>query len=97
MRITHTESEHQAEHLHDIYQTVAAVVESIDAEHSNIAVAVQVSHQCRTCFAEAILRVIEVLPHVVTVEHAAELAHAWHLEDLDAVRSHPDAAAIHPT
>jgi sulfur carrier protein ThiS len=97
MRITHIRSEHQAEHLHDIYQTVAGVLESVDTEDSNVAVAVQVGDQCRTCFAEAILRVIAVLPHTGNMDGAVALAHAWHLEDVDAVRSYPDAAAIHPS
>ncbi len=83
MAITHPASpSHDTDHIDDIYRSVEALIESIDAEESNIAVALHDQYQCGDCFRQAILHVIELLPHCSTVAHASNLAQEYHMECL---------------
>ena len=68
--------------IDDIYRSVEDLLESIDEDHSLPAVALHDQYQCGDCFRQAILHVIELLPHCGTVADASNLAQEYHMECL---------------
>ncbi len=83
MTITHQPyPAHAIDHLDSIYQSVEALIGSIDEVDGAIAVALQFEDECPDCFRQAILHVIELLPNDSTISGAAHLARQWHMECL---------------
>ncbi len=86
--ITHQSSPaHNTDHLDGIYRSVVALIDSIEERDSNTAVALHDEDECPDCFRQAILHVIELLPHCGTTAHTADLARQWHMECLQGGRS----------
>ncbi len=87
MAITHPASTpHDKGHIDDIYRSVEDLLESIYEEDSLAAVALHDQYQCGDCFRQAILHVIELLPHCGTVAVASNEAQEYHMECLLAGR-----------
>ncbi len=82
MLIEHQESRHDTADWDDIYEGVAAVLESVLDGDSRASVAVQYSDMCRVCFANAILLVIENLPHTGDLDSAVLDAKELHADDI---------------
>ncbi len=82
MLIEHQESRHDTADWDDIYEGVAAVLESVLDGDSRASVAVQYSDMCRVCFANAILLVIENLPHTGDLDSAVLDAKELHADGI---------------
>ncbi len=92
MIITHQFSpSHDADHVDAIYRSVEDLLESIEEDHSLVAVALHKQYQCGDCFRQAVLHVIELLPHCSTVADASSLAQEYHMECVLAGRFDYDA------
>ncbi len=87
MTIIHPASpSHDKGHIDDIYRSVEDLIESIYEDDSLPAVALHDQYQCGDCFRQAILHVIELLPHCGTVAGASNAAQEYHMECLLAGR-----------
>lgn len=73
---------HDIDHLDDIYRSVEALIESIDQGGSDLAVALQHEDVCSHCFRQALLHVVELLPHCGTTADAVDMAQQNHLKCL---------------
>ncbi len=74
---------HVIDYLDGTYQSVEALIESIEEGNSTISVALQNEHQCPDCFMQALLHVIELMPHCEDTAVAVDMAHQNHLRCLE--------------
>jgi hypothetical protein len=74
---------HVIDYLDGIYRSVEALIDSIEEGDSTIAVALHDEDQCAHCFRQAVLHVIELLPHCEDTAAAVDMAHENHLRCLE--------------
>lgn len=67
------------DHLDGIYQSVEALIESMDERDSDLAVALRHEDQCPHYFRQALLHVIELLPRCGTTAVAVDMAQQHHM------------------
>ncbi len=82
MLIEHHGSRHDTRDWDDIYRGVVTVLQSLTDDDSRPSVAVQYSDMCRVCFANAMLLVIENLPHMADLESAVLESKELHADDI---------------
>ncbi len=74
---------HDIDHLDGIYRSVEALIKSIDDGDNNMAAALQHEDECPHCFRQALLHVIELLPHCGATAVAADMAQQHHMRCLE--------------